>query len=706
MTENASGIFLFGMSELAPEKVAPARLGKLSARPPIRVPINPWYVGGLGVLIAVMFVVWGYIGYNAFRSSLLQAADRQGRALLESLLQSTEVTAQANQFMRLQQIRNLADQAALIAARAVTGEINIDKLALITAARDLDGVAIIDADNQLHAYPEAVAAFLRRADPDLADALENIRDGFAPWETLYRTDSTTGEEWIGSLVGGGTDGVVFSAWRKITRIEEIFREIGIGRLIQRVGQKAGINYIFLQTPAGIPYSSRDLKPVRRIANDPFLVEAIAQDKISTREFVFEGQEVLEAVRPLISEHLVDGILRVGVSLNTVRRAEDQLKNQLVISSVFLGLLTLVAVGFVVVRQNLNTVSRSYQQISTLTGRILDAMDGAVVAVDESGSITHFNPAAEALFERRAGDIYGLPADQLFPADEAGLNAVAADGSPIRNRDWTRTVGGKQQFLTVSASPIRRPGGKPGGAVAVIVDQTEARRMAERIRRAERLSELGTMAAGVAHEVRNPLNAIALAAQRLSLEFEVTKDGEEFQQFTGSILSETKRLDKIIDEFLDLARSPRETPQRFSLTEIIDEVAALMGLEAKDKNLDFQVSGESGLELTGIPGELKKAVINILSNAIAATPAGGKIEINYTKAPDGDNVILRVTDTGEGIPAEHRDKLFQPYFTTKSQGTGLGLAITARIIADFGGTIDIEPNPDGGTVVEARLPLAG
>lgn len=676
-----------------------------TARPPIRVPINSWYVGGLGLLIAAIFIIWGNIGYNAFRSSLLAAVDRQGRALLESLIQSTEVTAQANQFMRLQQIRNLADQAELLAARTEAGELDSAALAVLPAQQDVDGVVIIDVWDRRYAVPPEVISFLDTSDADVAAALENVRSGLTSWETVYRTDSTGNEEWIGSLVGG-KQGSVYSAWRKVTRIEEVFREIGIGRLIQMVGQKAGIDYIILQTPDGILFASRDVKPVLRIANDPFLVEAITNNQTATREFVFEGREVIEAVQPFISEHVADGILRVGISLHAVQQAADRLKQQLLISSIFLGLLTIAAVGFVIVRQNLQTVSRSYQQINTLTGRILDAMDGAVVAANEHGRITHFNPAAEVLFGRQAGEVIGRPAMELFPGDEAGLQTSAADGLSIRNREWTRTVEGKQQVLSISASPIRQPGGRPGGAVAVIVDLTDARRMAERIRRAERLSELGTMAAGVAHEVRNPLNAIGLAAQRLSMEFEVTRDEDEFQQFTGSIISETRRLDKIINEFLDLARSPRETSRRFGLTAVIDEVTALFKLEAGEKNIDLRVSGQEGLELMGIPGELKKAVINILSNAIAATPSDGTIAVTYGKAPADHEVFLRITDTGEGIPAEDRDKIFQPYFTTKARGTGLGLAITARIIADFGGTIDVGPNPGGGTIVEIQLPLAG
>jgi len=673
--------------------------------PPIRVPINPYYIGGLGVLVAAVFIVWGYFGFSAFRSSLLEAADRQGRALLESLIQATEVTAQANQFMRLQQIQILSDKASLVAARAAAQKIDFTSLGRVLTEYSLDGIIVIDPQDKLTADPPGITPFLDPSDPDVADALENIRSGLAPWETLYRVDSTTGEEWIGSLVGGDPPSSIYSAWQKVTRIEELFREIGIGRLIQNVGQKAGINYILLQTPDGILFSSRDVKPVLKIANDPFLVDAIAGNKTATREIVFEGQQVLETVRPFISAHVAHGIIRAGLNLHAVRHAEDQLKKQLIISSVFLGFLTLAAVGFVIVRQNLNTVNRSYVQIRTLTGRILDAMDGAVVATDAAGRITHFNPAAERLFDVPAVEVYGTPGKRLFPEDEAGLDAVGAGGEPVRDRNWTRISKGKQQFLTVSTSPIRQTGGHPGGAVTVIVDQTESRKMAERIRRAERLSELGTMAAGVAHEIRNPLNAIALAAQRLTLEFEVVRDAEEYGQFTGSILKESKRLDKIINDFLDLARPPREAPEKFALAGVLDEVTALLGLEAKDKGIELDISGEPGIELFGIPGELKKAVINILSNAIAATPAGGRIAIKYTKSSADNQAVIRVSDTGDGILPEHRDKIFQPYFTTKPEGTGLGLAITARVIADFGGTIDAESQPGPGTTIEIHLPLA-
>ena len=109
---------------------------------------------------------------------------------------------------------------------------------------------------------------------------------------------------------------------------------------------------------------------------------------------------------------------------------------------------------------------------------------------------------------------------------------------------------------------------------------------------------------------------------------------------------------------------------------------------------------------GIPGELKKAVVNIISNAIAATPEGGSISVRYQQLSDNRQAMIQVADTGGGIKPDDRGKIFQPYFTTKAQGTGLGLAITARIIADFNGSIDVDSTPGQGTTVEIRLPLGG
>ncbi len=675
-----------------------------SPAPRFRIPVTPWHLVLLGVAVAIMFGVWAYMGYRAFRSSLLDATDRQGRALLESLMQSAEITAQANQFMRLQQIQNLADEARLASISISFSSATKSDLQEIIWEHDLDGVLLVSPTDEILAEPDFLAGFIGAQQEEITAAYENIRRGFTPWETLYHTDEATGEEWIGAFVQGNASGEICSVWRKTTRIEEVLNEIGIGHLIQQVGQKAGIDYILLQTPDGILFASRPVKPVLRIANDPFLIETIAENTTRTRELTFEGQQVWEAARPFLSAHVPNGILRVGLSLRALREATSQFGNQLLVSTVFLGLLTVVIAGLVLARQSLQTVRRSYAQIQTLTGQVLDAMDSAVVAIDASNRITHFNPAAEQLFTIPAAAALGSAVEKIFPDDEVHLKQVATGQEQSFNSDWTRQAGEVEQQLSVSTAPIKTAEETTSGAVAVIVDQTESRRLAERIRRAERLSEMGNMAAGVAHEIRNPLNAIALAAQRLAMEFTVAEDAEEFNRMTTSIVKETRRLDTIINEFLDLAHPPREQPQSFTLGRVVEEVAALLVHEAQSKDIQLDVQSADDIHVYGVPAELKKALINILGNAIAFTPPQGKVTLNAQLDYDSQTVLIAITDTGPGISPDEQKKIFQPYYTTREHGTGLGLAITARIVADFAGSIDVQSTPDAGTTFLIRLPL--
>ncbi len=417
-----------------------------AAPPRFRVPVTPWHLVIFGIVVAIMFAVWAYVGYRTFRSSLLEATDRQGRALLESLMQSTEITAQANQFMRLQQIQNLADEARLAATAISVEPTSRALLRDLMLEHDLDGILWISSHGERVAEPAELTSFVDPRSEEVAAACENIRRGFTPWETLYHTDEGTGEEWIGALVQGNDRGAICAVWRKTTRIEEVLSEIGIGRLIQQVGQKAGINYILLQTPDGILFASRPVEPVLRIANDPFLIDAIAENETRTRLLTFEGRQVLEAVSPFLSAHVADGVLRVGVSLQGVREATGQFGNQLLISSVFLGLLTMVIAGFVLARQSLRTVRRSYAQIQTMTGQVLDAMDSAVVAIDSSNRITHFNPAAERLFDIEPEEALGAEVQAIFPGDEIHLRRIATGEERSYNGDWTRQRGEAEQLL--------------------------------------------------------------------------------------------------------------------------------------------------------------------------------------------------------------------------------------------------------------------
>jgi signal transduction histidine kinase len=229
----------------------------------------------------------------------------------------------------------------------------------------------------------------------------------------------------------------------------------------------------------------------------------------------------------------------------------------------------------------------------------------------------------------------------------------------------------------------------------ILFQTE-----EQLRRADRLSALGELSAGMAHEIRNPLGAIKGAVEILKDDY--TPDEAKYE-FIQILLRETDRLNHIVQEFLGFARPKQPEFQQADLNEVIESVLTLTTQEVRktavqvDKKLDPSI-GKRSLDA----GMLKQALLNLILNAIQAMPGGGVLTVESRLLSDAFEV--KIADTGIGISEENRKKLFSPFFTTKKNGTGLGLAITYRIIENHRGRIDVVSEPARGTTFTVRIPV--
>jgi len=227
---------------------------------------------------------------------------------------------------------------------------------------------------------------------------------------------------------------------------------------------------------------------------------------------------------------------------------------------------------------------------------------------------------------------------------------------------------------------------------------ELRQNVERLRKAERLSAAGHLSAGLAHEIRNPLASIAGAAGILS---RGNASSTNFQECLEIIDKESNRLNKLLSNFLEFARPRAPKFQRTEPGPLLDSVVAL----ARHSSLGVDVRNESspGLPEIECDGEqLKQVLLNLVINAAQASTPGSKVRIVGERKPD--RVAVSVIDEGSGVAPQLRDRLFDPFFTTREKGTGLGLAIASRIIEQHGGTLVAEPNPDRGMTFRAELPL--
>jgi signal transduction histidine kinase len=249
-------------------------------------------------------------------------------------------------------------------------------------------------------------------------------------------------------------------------------------------------------------------------------------------------------------------------------------------------------------------------------------------------------------------------------------------------------------------------GISGMAVIFYNQQNHLRRVRSleaEISRKERLSELGNLAATVAHEIRNPLNSVSIGLQRLKTEFSPTQDQDDYAHFLNLMQDEVRRLNGIVEQFLSLARPLNLNREDIAVGDFVKEVAALMAGDTNSANVRIELNVAPNLPLLHADRNfLKQLLLNLILNGIQAMPRGGALTVEASA--DKDFVKLAVTDTGIGIAPQTLEKIFEPYFTTKTTGSGLGLAISRRIVEAHGGTIGVESEPQRGSRFLVRLPF--
>jgi signal transduction histidine kinase len=233
------------------------------------------------------------------------------------------------------------------------------------------------------------------------------------------------------------------------------------------------------------------------------------------------------------------------------------------------------------------------------------------------------------------------------------------------------------------------------------------RAEEALRRRDRLAAMGELASTVAHEVRNPLNAIGMTAQRLRREFlsgsqaASAPDEAELKELLDVLSGETQRIDRIVQQFLDYARPPRLSLRQASLREMLEAAADALRATAATRHISIDTDLSGAGDAVFDPDQLKQAVDNLLRNAIDASPDGGRVRLEARR--DGPDHVIAVIDEGPGIPADVLPKIFDLYFTTKADGTGVGLAVAHQIVEAHQGRIDVESSPGQGTRMSIRLP---
>jgi PAS domain S-box-containing protein len=340
--------------------------------------------------------------------------------------------------------------------------------------------------------------------------------------------------------------------------------------------------------------------------------------------------------------------------------------------------------------------------------IVDSSDDAIISKDLQGIITSWNGAAARLFGYTEDEIVGRSVLTLIPpelhSEEPEILRKVSSGERIDHYETRRVCkDGTMRDISLTISPIRDMSGRIIGISKIARDITDRKRTEEALIQSERLAAIGRMAAAIAHEVNNPLEAILNLVYLLSRNPSLD---EEAQGYTNLLLNEVVRVSEITKQTLSFYRDTSSSSE-IQITEVLESVLKLHRPVIERKSIRVFTDLQSSARMWARAADIRQVLTNLVINALDALPRGGELKVKASALQNGHFLCVTIADNGTGIPGHLRDKVFEPFFSTKnSKGTGLGLWVSQSIVRKYGGTIRLRTSTNGrrtGTVFRVCLP---
>jgi len=333
--------------------------------------------------------------------------------------------------------------------------------------------------------------------------------------------------------------------------------------------------------------------------------------------------------------------------------------------------------------------------------ILDSLSSAVIAVQQDGKIIFANKATSRLLNTPREDLVGCRISVLPNSLNGLMSRCMATGCEVSDHQVPPHGEGLTP-LTVSISLVHNSSGDPPGGVMILNDASDLEELRRRVRDQERLAWLGTLAAAVAHELKNPLVSVRTLAQLLPEKFD---DAEFRNEFSTLALSEVDRINEMVERLLDFARPSQPSVEAVDVNRLLEDTIALLKPQTAENNVKVEALFTAPeATLMGDATQLKQVFLNLALNSIQALGHQGALTVRTSNPADSSELVVEIVDDGIGIPEDKIDKVFDPFFSTKPHGTGLGLTISQMIVLQHSGTMEVKSQEGKGTTFIVRLPL--
>jgi two-component system sensor histidine kinase HydH len=525
------------------------------------------------------------------------------------------------------------------------------------------------------------------------------RERNAATETVYRQALTL----IKALEAGARAGMMM----------QMAGADAIGTLIHEVGRSDDIHYLYLVNDAGlvVHHSTPSLEGSRAVWRPSFQ----GSDDVHTRvRRLDDGTHVFEVAKPFAptggaargrpmglanregaapAREPTRASVYLGMNMTAYEAARrSDLHHAAIMGGIVLALGAGVIYFFIVLR-SYYLLSRTLRETRDYTRQVIDSMAHGVLSIDTRGRLVSYNRQALSLLGIAASAAAGFDLGARVALDATGIAQTLAAGVPVLNHEMTVAgPSGERVPVAITVTPIQDEAQKVQGAVVVVRDMRAIKRLEQQVRRAEKLAAIGKLAAGVAHEIRNPLSSIRGFAYLLGRDH---GEAAPQREYADVMVREIDRINQVVTNLLNFASPMTTAPVDTDIFDLINHVVALISADADRQQIDIRIDMASDLpSMTLDPDQATQALLNLLLNAIVAVAPGGRIDIRVCRGPDGNAVTILIEDDGPGIARDLHEKIFEPFFTTREQGTGLGLAMVRKIAEHLGGDVTVDSPPTG------------
>ena len=365
-----------------------------------------------------------------------------------------------------------------------------------------------------------------------------------------------------------------------------------------------------------------------------------------------------------------------------------------------------AIYFLFVSTSYRSTQTALANMRSYTNNVIESMASGLISVDPDSRIVRVNSHARDLFGLGDRDMRGVPIGEIVRFEDGAARAeieavLSGDARPVEAEIGIEIDDGRVP-VDVRASILRDEVGERSGAVMLFQDLREIEALKEEVERERHLAALGRLAAGVAHEVRNPLSSLKGFAQFLRSKF---NPGSKEERYSDIMIEEVERLDRVVQELLDFAKPVTAERKASDANSIVDDALSLVAEDAAFRNVEIVSDLAAELPDVMVDGrQLRQVLLNVLLNGIEAMRDGGRLTVRTRlRANENPPVAIEISDTGVGMSEDEMDKLFEPFYTTKPEGTGLGLTIVSRLIEQNRGRLGVQSVRGEGTTFTISLP---